>query len=138
MRHHGASLDAFRAAGGLRLLAAALGDGWLRAKRKALQLLREVGPTASSPHGAARLSFSRRALLVHHQPGTQGAVLLETARVEVHVISPLGKDEGSEALTWLAHPAPLRPEDAARSVVNLCHDTVPICTSFTLHVMPRA
>ena len=42
VRHHAASLDAFRSAGGLRLLAAALGDGALRAKRKALQLLREV------------------------------------------------------------------------------------------------
>ena len=44
MRHHGASLDAFRGAGGLRLLAAALGDGEPRASRKALQLLREVWP----------------------------------------------------------------------------------------------
>ncbi len=42
VRHHTPSLDAFRAAGGLRLLAAALGDGAPRAKRKALQLSREV------------------------------------------------------------------------------------------------
>ncbi len=42
VRHHGRSLDAFRAAGGLRLLAAALGDGAPRAQRKALQLLREA------------------------------------------------------------------------------------------------
>ena len=47
VRHHARSLDAFRAAGGLRLLAAALGDGALRAKRKALQLLREVRRKAS-------------------------------------------------------------------------------------------
>ncbi len=44
VRHHGRSLDAFRAAGGLRLLAAALGDGAPRAQRKALQLLREARP----------------------------------------------------------------------------------------------
>ena len=78
VRHHGASLDAFRAAGGLRLLAAALGDGAGRAKRKALQLLREVLPKTFHSHGVSRLALSRCPLLVHHQPGRHGAVLLST------------------------------------------------------------
>ena len=56
VRHHAPSLDAFSAAGGLRLLAAALGDGAPRAQRKALQLLREVRASRRPTLAAAWLA----------------------------------------------------------------------------------